>query len=296
MKNFLLFLGLILTLGSCVSKKNFSELQTERDQLMDRYNKLASKCEEEKKAYNSAKAQYEERVANLDAKYKDQNAQLLEENKYLKANNNNLLDRLSDMSVISKESAESIKQSLQTLNKQSSYIQDMNTAIQQKDSMNLALVMNLKKSLADVNDSDVQVEVKKGVVYISLSDKMLFSTASARVNNSAGDVLSKIASVLNDHPELDVLIEGHTDNVPISNDCLADNWDLSVKRATSVARMLQKKYNVDPARITAGGRSEYSPKADNATADGRSTNRRTEIIILPKLDQFFELMKAPQKK
>lgn len=295
MKNYLILMGLVLSLGACVSKKNFTAVESERDQLLERFNKLASQCEEEKKAYANAKSEHQKRIEQLEGQYKDRNAELLEENKYLKQNNNNLLDRLSDMSVISKESAESIKQSLQTLNKQSSYIQDMSSAIQRKDSMNLALVMNLKKSLADVNDSDVQVEVKKGVVYISLSDKLLFNTASARVNASANDVLGKIASVLNDHSELDVLIEGHTDNVPISNDCVQDNWDLSVKRATSVARILQDKHGVDPQRITAGGRGEFSPKEDNSTAQGRSSNRRTEIIILPKLDQFFELMKAPTK-
>lgn len=293
MKNYLILLGLALTFGACVSKKNFNSLQSERDQLMERYNKMASECEEEKKAYASAKAEHQKRLEDLKEQCKEQTESLKEENSFLKKNNTNLLDRLSDLSVISKESAESIKQSLQTLNTQSSYIQDMSSAMQRKDSLNLALVMNLKRSLADVNDEDVQVEVKKGVVYVSLSDKMLFNTASSRVSASAEGVLGKIAKVLNDHPELDVLIEGHTDNVPISNDCMVDNWDLSVKRATSVARILQKKHDVDPTRITAGGRSEYLPKEDNSTAEGRSTNRRTEIIILPKLDQFFELLKAP---
>ncbi|MDX1683947.1 MAG: OmpA family protein [Saprospiraceae bacterium] len=295
MKNYLFLLGMAITLGACVSKKKFTGVQSERDQLQERYEKLASKCEEEKKSYASAKAQMEERMDQLKTKHEKEVAELEEKNEFLRTNNTNLLDRLSDMSVITKESSESIKQSLKTLNKQSAYIQDMTSAIQRKDSMNLALVMNLKRSLSDVNDEDVTVEVKKGVVYISLSDKMLFATASARVNSSAKSVLGKIAKVLNDHNQLDVLIEGHTDNVPISNECIKDNWDLSVKRATSVARILQNEYDVDPARITAGGRSKYLPKEDNSTAEGRSVNRRTEIIVLPKLDQFFEMLAAGQK-
>ncbi len=294
MKYSSIVLVLAVLMSGCVSKKSFNNMQSERDQLMERYNKMASKCEEERNALSSNK----ERIRDLETKYqsaRENSDRLKEEITFLKQNNTNLLDRLSDLSVISQSSAESIKQSLETLNKQSSYIQDMTSAIQKKDSVNLALVMNLKKSLDNVNDEDVQIEVKKGVVYISLSDKMLFKTASAKISGAADGVLGKIATVLNDHPDMDVLVEGHTDNVPISNDCTADNWDLSTKRATAVVRTLQKKYNVDPARLTAGGRGEYSPKADNTTAEGRSANRRTEIVILPKLDQFFKLLEAPQK-
>ncbi|MEO1715010.1 MAG: flagellar motor protein MotB, partial [Bacteroidota bacterium] len=179
---------------------------------------------------------------------------------------------------------------LEAISDQNKYIQGLNASIQQKDSLNLALVMNLKRSLADVNDEDVTVEVKKGVVYISLSDKMLFRSGSSTISSKADDVLSKIAQVVNDHSDFDILVEGHTDNVPISSGCVKDNWDLSVDRATAVVRALQTKYNVDPARMTAGGRSEYVPKADNESLEGRSSNRRTEIIVLPKLDQFFELL------
>ena len=154
--------------------------------------------------------------------------------------------------------------------------------------------MNLKRSLDNINDEDINIEVIKGVVYVSISDKMLFKSGSATINTTTESVLGKIAKVVNDHKELDILVEGHTDNVPISNSCMSDNWDLSVKRATSVVRVLQKKYNVDPNRMTAGGRSEYAPKDSNESKTGLSTNRRTEIIITPKLDQFFELME-PQK-
>ena len=131
--------------------------------------------------------------------------------------------------------------------------------------------------------------MKKGVVYVSLSDKMLFKSGSYEINPRADEVLSKIARVVNDHRELDILVEGHTDNVPINTGCMKDNWDLSVMRATAVVRSLQTKYGVQPSRMTAGGRSEYVNKTDNTSADGRRINRRTEIVILPKLDQFFKL-------
>ena len=155
--------------------------------------------------------------------------------------------------------------------------------------------MNLKRSLADVNDEDVTVEVKKGVVYISLSDKMLFKSGSAEISPSADGVLAKIAKVVNDHAELDILVEGHTDNVPIKTASIKDNWDLSALRATAVVRMLQSKYNVKPERMTAGGRSEFVPKVSNDSAKNKAINRRTEIVILPKLDQFFQLA-APSTK
>ena len=220
--------------------------------------------------------------------------QLQEQLDHIQGTNNSLLDRLSDMSVISKTGAESINKSLESINQQYSFIENLTSKIQEKDSINLALVMNLKRSLSDINDQDVQVEVRGGVVYVSISDKMLFRSGSSRLTDQALGVLGKLAAVINDHDDLNVLVEGHTDNVPISTDCLADNWDLSVKRATSVVRTLQNDYYVSPDRMTAGGRSEYVPKADNESTSGRSENRRTEINITPKLDQFFKLLEAPK--
>ncbi|MBB5283060.1 chemotaxis protein MotB [Rhabdobacter roseus] len=208
---------------------------------------------------------------------------------YLKKNNNQLLDRMSDLSVISKEGAESIKRSMETMNQQGKYIQNLNTSIQRKDSLNMALVMNLKRSLQDVSDEDVQIEVKKGVVYVSLSDKMLFNTGSYNITSKAEVILGKVARILNDYKEIEILVEGHTDNVPYRSENLVDNWDLSVKRATSVVRTLQEKYGVSPTRMIAGGRGEHLPKVGNDSKDSRSQNRRTEIIITPKLDQFFNL-------
>ncbi len=212
----------------------------------------------------------------------------------LEATNGSLLDRMADLSVISKTGAESINESLKSLSQQYGFIQNLTTKMQSKDSLNLALVMNLKRSLIDINDDDVFVEVRGGLVHVSISDKLLFQSGSAKINSRAEEVLGKIAAVINDHQDLDVVVEGHTDNVPITNACVADNWDLSVKRATSVVRYLVKSHYVDPTRMTASGRSEFSPKADNSTTDGRSKNRRTEIVITPKLDQFFKLLEAPK--
>lgn len=223
----------------------------------------------------------------------EQVEQLEEQLGHLQGTQNSLLDRMSDLSVVNKAGAESIQKSLESINQQYSFIQNLTEKIQSKDSLNLALVMNLKRSLSNLDDEDVQVEVKGGVVYVSISDKLLFSEGSSKVNKTAIDVLAKVASVINDHGDLNVLVEGHTDDVPIGNSCVQDNWDLSVKRATSVVRVLQEDFYVAPERLTAAGRSEYVPKADNETDEGRRKNRRTEIIITPKLDQFFKLLEMP---
>jgi chemotaxis protein MotB len=226
----------------------------------------------------------------------EQITQLEEQIEQLNYTNSSLLDRMSDLSIVSKAGAESIQQSLENINKQYDFIQELTTKMQHKDSLNLALVMNLKRSLADVNDEDIQVEVKGGVVYVSIADRLLFNSGSSKVTEEAEEVLGKVADVINDHDDLQVIVEGHTDNVPISNSCIEDNWDLSVKRATSIVRILQEDHFVDPERLVASGRSEYSPKSENDTDYGKSTNRRTEIIISPSLDQFFKLLEAPALK
>lgn len=296
MKKIGLSLLSVLLLASCVSNKKFNEMKAAREAAeaaLARTSTQLKDCDDAKVMLNqsltTANDQLRAREADLTTE-RNKNKSLEEQLEFMKATNTTLLARLSDLSVVSKASAESIKKSLDAIDGQSKYIQGLTSSIQQKDSLNLALVMNLKKSLDNINDEDVTVEVKKGVVYISLSDKMLFRSGSAVITSAAENVLSKIARILNDQKDLDILVEGHTDNVPISTDCFADNWDLSAKRATSVVRTLHKKYNVAPGRMTAGGRSEYVPLVENTSAAGKSKNRRTEIIILPKLDQFFQLM------
>lgn len=208
----------------------------------------------------------------------------------LQSTTGSLLDRMADLSVVNREGAESIRQSLETLSKQYGFIEDLTQKIQTKDSINLALVMNLKRSLTDVNDEDVQIEIREGVVYVSISDKMLFASGSTRINQGAQRVLGKLANVLNNNPDLGVVVEGHTDNVPMGGECISDNWDLSVLRATAVVRAMTNQYGVAPDRLTASGHGEYMPKQENSTREGRSANRRTEIIIAPRLDQFFKMV------
>jgi chemotaxis protein MotB len=296
MKRVILFGLSVMLLASCVSKKKFAEMQQGREAAEASLAKMTKDfrdCDDEKADLNSKLVTVEGNLKKAQddlAKANDNMKSLQEQLDYMKRTNTTLLTNLEDLSVVSRASAESIKKSLDQIEGQSKYIRDLTSSVQRRDSLNLALVMNLKRSLADVNDEDVNVEVRKGVVYISISDKMLFRSGSAVITRQAEAVLEKIAKVVNDHSELDILVEGHTDNVPIATDCYADNWDLSTKRATSVVRALQSKYGVKPERMTAGGRSEYIPVADNASSAGRAKNRRTEIIILPKLDQFFALM------
>jgi chemotaxis protein MotB len=200
------------------------------------------------------------------------------------------MEQLKDLSVITGAQAESIKKSLENIGAKDIYIKDLQGSIARKDSLNMALVMNLKGALGNLEDQDINVKVDKGVVYVDISDKLLFKTGSYDVTERAKVVLGKVAKVLAAQPEIEFMVEGHTDNVAISTDELNDNWDLSVKRATTIVRILQKSYGLDPKRMTAAGRSEYLPISDNSTAAGRATNRRTRIVVLPQLDQFFKLL------
>jgi chemotaxis protein MotB len=295
----LLAIGMMLIIPSCVSKKKLNEANA----ALEAHKSLLSRCEERTKDLEAQLLEANRKLEMANANLKKANDDLIGNNArvksledqivVLKSSQSTLLDQLNTASVLNKAGAESIKKSLEAINMQSGYIQELTKSMQYKDSVNLALALNLKKSLKDFDDKDISIEVKKGVVYISLSDNMLFKSGSAVINPAAEKVLEKIASIVNDQAQLDILVEGHTDNVPINTDCYVDNWDLSTKRATSVVRTLQTKFKVDPSRMTAGGRSEFTPKSSNSNAAGRAENRRTEIIVLPKLDQFFKLLEAP---
>jgi chemotaxis protein MotB len=293
-RSFLIF-AMVLALTSCVSKKVLTEEQNRSKQ----FSKNLKSCEDSNQSLQATNKDLSGKIILLENQIANEQSKtniLDQQMNYYQSANTNLLDRLTDLSVVSKTGAESIKKSLEAINDQNKYIKDLTSAMRAKDSMNLALVMKLKRSLVDVNDEDVNIEVKKGVVYISISDKMLFQSGKFEINQTAETVLGKIARVLNDHKQLDILVEGHTDNVPISTPLLVDNWDLSAKRATSVVRLLQVKYGIAPERMTAGGRSEFVPKISNSTVEGKAANRRTEIIILPKLDEFFELLEPTTSK
>lgn len=284
-------------MASCVSKKDYNLMEQSRNEYMrqlEGQKVLLDECELNKAAL---KRQIE-RMKKLDTvsnekivEYEKRIIGLNEQIEYLKKSNNNMLNQLESLSVISKQGAENIRKSLETLSDQSKYIKNLNNKIQSRDSLNLVLATTIKRSLNDVNDPDIEVQVEKGVVFISISDKMLFDSGKYNIKPRAGDVLAKIAKIAKDHNHLDLLVEGHTDNVPVkASSFMRDNWDLSALRAASVVRTLQKQYGVDPSRMTAAGRSEYVPKASNTTAAGRSKNRRTKIYLLPKLDQFFQLV------
>jgi len=275
----LLALSLPVLLFSCVSSKKFKASQASYSELSGKYAQLQSKLEEcqrtmrdSTEAYNRRSNVNEERVEGL------------------KQNNSVLLNQLKDLSVITGSQAESIKKSLDNIGAKDMYIQDLQSAIARKDSLNMALVMNLKGAIGNLDDKDINIKVEKGVVYIDISDKLLFESGSYDVTVRAKEVLGKVAKVLNNQPDIEFLVEGHTDANPYKKGVLLDNWDLSVKRATAVTRILQNDYAISPARITAAGRSEYIPVSSNDTPEGRAANRRTRIVILPQLDQFFKLL------
>ncbi|MCU0469922.1 MAG: OmpA family protein [Arcicella sp.] len=204
---------------------------------------------------------------------------------------------MTDLTMVSKAGAESIKKSLETLNEQSQYIENINSTIQRKDSLNMSFMVSLKRTLNDFSEEDLSIKVRKGLVYISVSDKIIFPSANANVSQRGESIIEKIGKALNEHRDLDILVEAHTDTAPVSADCMKDNWDLSAKRATAVVRLLQTRFGVSPDRMFAGGRSEYSPKEYTAALDAnRKQNRRTEIMVMPRLDQFFQSLVNGQVK
>ncbi len=270
-------------LFSCVSSKKYKKSQADYTALQTQYTGLQGNltdCNNEKAALNQQKAALETDIANL-------NKQM----EFLKQNNTQALKQLEDLSVITSSQAESIKKSMENIGAKDNYIQTLQQQMARKDSLNMALVMNLKGAIGNMDDADINIKVDKGVVYIDISDKLLFKTAKFDVTPQAKAVLGKVATVLKNQPDIEFMVEGHTDNVEYKGGgYVLDNWDLSVKRATSVVRILQKEYGLDPAKMAAAGRGEYKPIADNGTTQGKAQNRRTRIVILPQLDQFFKLL------
>jgi chemotaxis protein MotB len=229
--------------------------------------------------------------ANLEGRVADLNKQI----DFLKTNNTTVLKQLQDLSVVSSSQADNIKKSLENIGAKDAYIQDLQAAMARKDSLNLALVMNLKGAVGSMDDKDINIKVDKGVVYIDISDKLLFKSGKYEVTSQAKTVLGKVAAVLKNQADIEFMVEGHTDNVVYrGGGVLLDNWDLSVKRATSVVRILQKQYGLDPAKMAASGRGEYHPVVENSSAENKAINRRTRIVILPQLDQFFQLLEPKQ--
>lgn len=268
-KLLLITITMSVLLSSCVSTKKYTDLESQfgktKQELVDAKSDLQS-CLIEK-----------DHLASL--------------NELLKEDKSRSLKQVENLTVLTQSSSDNIKEVISQLSEKDKYINGIRAAMTQKDSINLALAFQLKKDLAaGIQDEDIQIDVEKTVVYISIADKMLFKSGSAIVSDRAKEVLGKVATVVNSKPEMEVQVEGYTDNVSISTKCMKDNWDLSVARATAVVRVLQNDYAVNPGRLIAAGRSEFVPLASNDTAEGRSTNRRTRIVILPKLDQFFDIL------
>lgn len=279
-----------LTMFSCVSKKTLQASEFRNSELGLTNTKLQEdlkSCRDATAALLNEKTGSESRNTALQTRVDDLTKQI----DFLKQNNTQALKQLENLSVISGQQASSIKQSLDNIGAKDMYIQDLQSSIARKDSLNMALVMNLKGAIGNLDDKDINIKVDKGVVYIDISDKLLFTSGKYDVTERAKTVLGKVAAVLKNQPDIEFMVEGHTDNVEYKGaGLILDNWDLSTKRATSVVRILQKQYGLDPAKMTAAGRGQYLPVSDNSTADGRASNRRTRIVILPQLDQFFKLL------
>tara|TARA_B100000959_G_C14800597_1_gene549551 strand:- start:88 stop:894 length:807 start_codon:yes stop_codon:yes gene_type:complete len=262
-------------MSSCISQKKYLELedlQRNTKSLLDTATIKLNTCNEEKDAA----------LANLSS--------IQDQVRFLKSNNQDLINNIGNLTTLSQKGAENLEKSLESMKEKDLRIEKMQDAVTKKDSVTLALVTSLKGVLGNLSDDDIEINVEKGVVYVSISDKLLFNSGSYTVTQRAKEVLGKVAKVVNDKPEIEFLVEGHTDNVPIKIDGIEDNWDLSVKRATSVIRILQNDFSVKPERMTAAGRSFYIPLYDNDSPSNRAKNRRTRIVVLPKLDQFYDLI------
>lgn len=286
----LILIFIPLALSSCVSKKKYLDLQTQYDvankdlgkcgESLNEYMEKLAACDQDRSSLKSSLAIREEQVNDLKFLIED-----------MKKQRDMQAGQVEELTNLSQSASDNIKETLSQLEGKDKYIRFLQEAKTKADSINLALAVNLKGVLKDgIEDNDVEVRVDKTVVFINLSDKMLYESGSATITPKANDVLGKIAKIIESRPGLEVMVEGYTDNQPIKTDCLADNWDLSVKRATSVVRVLQHKFKIDPDRLIAAGRGQYNALDTNETPEGRAVNRRTRIIIMPKLNQFYDLL------
>ena len=270
-----------LILSSCASKKDLENCRLDNQNLQNENKELNTSYQVTKEQLAPANA----RVTSLEEQLSQQKQAYMS------------LQRSLDKSLAnSSQNNISIEKLVDQINESNQYIRHLTDLKTKSDSLNMVLTNNLTRSLSKEELKEVDVQVLKGVVYISLADNMLYKSGSYEINDRAAETLSKIAKIIKDYKDYDVLIEGNTDNVPISRENIRNNWDLSCLRASSVVQALQNDYGVDPKRLTAGGRGEYNPLATNDTAIGKQRNRRTQIIITPKLDEFMELIdKAPEE-
>jgi chemotaxis protein MotB len=266
----------VILLSGCVSKKQYAKLES---------NHVKTKKEllQVETTLQKCLIEQEKQVTQVST--------LTDQVSSLKEDKKNALKQVENLTVLSRSSSEGINNVISQLSEKDKYINGIRRAMTQKDSLNLAIKYHLTKNLTDgIQDEDIEVNVEKTVVFISISDKLLFQKGSYNVTDKAYTVLEKIAKVIKGQPEMEVMIEGHTDATPIKRNLIQDNWDLSALRATSITRILQYKYGVKPQRLIAAGRSQYIPLAPNDTKENKAKNRRTKIIIMPKLNQFFDLL------
>jgi chemotaxis protein MotB len=273
MRRAILTLSLVaITLTSCGSKKKIAALEAKNKEIQDLLNTATVKL-------NNCLTEKDAVAGQLD---------------FLKKNNSDLINTVGNITTLSSKGAQNLEKSLESLKEKDLKITRLQDALTRKDSVTLALVTSIKRAVG-VNDPDIDVSVEKGVVYISIADKLLFKSGSYNVTDRAKEILGKVAKIVQDKPDFECMVEGHTDNVPIKNPVLLDNWDLSVKRATSIVRVLQNDFGIDPKRLVASGRGEYVPLDSNTSADGRARNRRTRILVLPKIDQFYDMIEKEMK-
>lgn len=272
-KLLILVLSTSFLLTSCVSKKQYAELEAKQKKTQDLLNTATVKlnaCEADKAAAFARVAALEERINEI------------------RQTNKDLIDSSKSLTMLTQQGATNLEKSLESLKEKDLKISRLQDALNKKDSVTLALVTSLKREVG-LNDPDIEINVEKGVVFISLSDKVLFKSGSYNVTTRAREILGKVATVINGKPEFEAMVEGHTDNVPYKSGVLLDNWDLSVKRSTSIVRELVD-LGVNPSQMIAAGRSYFQPLVSNDTAENRSINRRTKILVLPKIDQFYTMI------
>ena len=274
--------AILMFFSSCVTKKSLLECQNEKNAFMTKYEQAKDELADTKAKLAAAQARIQSLTEQLAQQKADQAA----------------LQQSLDKSLTNTGAGNvNISKLVDQINESNQYIRHLVEVKSKSDSLNMVLTNNLTRSLSKEELKEVDVQVLKGVVYISLADNMLYKSGSYEINDRAAETLSKIAKIIMDYKDYDVLIEGNTDNVPISRENIRNNWDLSCLRASSVVQALQNQYGVDPKRLTAGGRGEYNPLTANDTELGKQRNRRTQIIITPKLDQFMDLIdKAPDEE
>lgn len=283
MKNSLfLIASIFMLMCACVSQKKYKTSEADKQQAIESADKMlwrANTCEKN--------------LAVAESKIKSLEDQL----EYMRKTNDQLISNVGNMTTLTKQGAENLEKSLESIKEKDTRIKTLHDALTKKDSVTIALVTSIKSTLGNINDPDIEVNVDKGVVFVSIADKMLFQSGSDKVSDKAKYVLAKVGIIAKSKPDFEIMVESHTDDVAVKpNECIADNWDLSVMRSTSIVKILQNDIGIAPDRIIAAGRSQFVPLVSNESVEGKARNRRTRIILLPKIDQFYKMVEDGMKQ